>query len=98
MPRKLPAEQRLALHRANQEWHFKKRVRQRFGLTLSDRDVEHILWRIREDKPGVVFLAVGDDGRSAWRVKWRKVCMVVIFDHKTERLVTALPFKRWKWE
>lgn len=92
-----PAD-RFALYQANLAWHFKKRVRQRFGLELSDDDLADIVWRIQQDKPGVIFLATREDGRSAWRVKWRNVTMVVIFDHRAERLVTAYSYKKWKWE
>ncbi|MBI5770863.1 MAG: hypothetical protein HZA93_24005 [Verrucomicrobia bacterium] len=94
------AQLRRATHAMNQRWHFKKRVRQRFGLTLTDEDVATLVWRIKEDKPGVVFLAVRQRS-SAWRVVWKKgrhVTMVVIYDHRTEQLVTAYPFKKWKWE
>jgi hypothetical protein len=44
-----------------------------------------------------VFLALRRRS-SAWRIRWRKTTMVVIYDHRTEQLVTAFPFKKWKWE
>ena len=90
-------EDRLAQHRANQRRHFQKRLRQRFGLEVTDRDVASIVSRIKLDKPGVVFLAL-QRRSSAWRLKWRHQTLVVIYDHHTEQLVTAFPFKRWKWQ
>lgn len=95
MPRRPPAD--LARHRHNQLWHFKKRVRQRFRRELSDDDCADLLHRIKEDKPGVVFLQTNADRRSVWRVKWRGLVMVVVYDHRTECLVTAYKYKAWRW-
>ncbi|WP_414664895.1 hypothetical protein [Horticoccus sp. 23ND18S-11] len=97
MGRRLNAEERLLFHQGNQRWHFKKRVRQRFGLEILDHDIDWMVQRIKEDKPGVLFLALRRRS-SAWRLRWRKQTMVVIYDHRTEQLVTAFQYKRWKWE
>lgn len=97
MRRRLTSEQ-LALYRANQIWHFKKRVRQRFRRELTDADCAAILHRITEDKPGVLFLQVNRNGTSVWRVKWRRLLMVVVYDHRTESLVTAYKYNRWRWK
>lgn len=90
------AELRRAAHIANQRWHFKKRARQRLGLELLDDDCEEILDRIKRDKPGVIYLAVRR-GASAWRVRWRKKFMVVLFDHRTGQLVTCYKWQKWRW-
>lgn len=97
MARRSTAEDRLNTHIANQRWHFQKRVRKRFGLELREPDIDEMIERIRDDKPGVVFLALRRRS-SAWRLRWRHQTMVVIYDHTTEQLVTAYRFKRWKWE
>lgn len=94
---KLTPEEKLATHRFHQRRHFRQRARQRFGIELSDADLATIVWRIKQDKPGVVFLAL-QRRASAWRVKWRKKAMVVIYDHRTESVVTCYRFKKWKWE
>lgn len=97
MPRRqISPEEKLARHRANQRWHFRKRVWQRFGLEVTDHDIDGMIRRIKEDKPGVVFLALRRRS-SAWRLRWRKRTLVVIYSHHTEELVTAYPFKKWKW-
>lgn len=90
-------EERRATHALHQRRHFKLRALQRFGLELTDVDVATIVWRIRQDKPGVIFLALRGKA-SAWRVRWRKRTMVVIFNHTTEQLVTCYEYKKWKWE
>lgn len=95
-PRLTRAEQRRELHRANQLWHFKKRARQRLGFTFTDDDCAAILHKIKEDKPGVIYLATRH-GSSLWRVRWRKKFMVVAYDHRTQSLVTAYKYQPWKW-
>lgn len=97
MRRRYTAEERLRLHQGNQRYHFRKRVRQRFRLEICDHDIDDMVRRIKEDKPGVVFLGLSRRS-SAWRLRWRKRTLVVIYDHRTEQLVTAFPFKKWKWE
>lgn len=90
------AAERRATHAANQRWHFKKRLRQRFGLAVDDVAVATLAWRIRENKPGVLFLALRRRS-SAWRVKWQGHTLVVLYDHTTDQLVTAYSYKPWKW-
>ena len=97
MCRRFNREERLLIHQGNQRWHFKKRMRQRFGLEIFDNDIDAIVERIKEDKPGVVFLALRRRS-SAWRVRYRKRTIVVIYDHRTEQLVTAFRFQKWQWE
>lgn len=98
LPRLRPtAAERRATHAANQRWHFKKRLRQRFGLEVTDAEVATLAWRIRENKPGVLFLALRRRA-SAWRVRWLGRTLVVFFDHATEQLVTAYSYKAWKWK
>ena len=97
MRRRTTPEQ-LARHRANQVWHFKKRVRQRFKRELTDDEIADILRRIKEDKPGVIFLQLNRNGTSVWRIKWRGLLMVVVYDHRTESLVTAYKYNRRRWK
>ena len=84
-------------HRQNQEHHFKKRARQRLRLDISHEDYAEIAERIRQDKPGVVFLRHGRQGSTLWRVKWHGVYAVVVFDHRSDRIVTTWRYKRKPW-
>lgn len=91
------ARSRIDRHRTNQEHHFKKRARQRFHLVVSEADYAEITRHIKEDKPGVIFLNYGFGKRTLWRVRWRKRYIVVVFDHRTDRIVTAMKWRRRPW-
>ncbi|HTJ78530.1 MAG TPA: hypothetical protein VL357_06000 [Rariglobus sp.] len=91
------ARSRIDCHQANQEYHFKKRARQRFRLIVSEADYAEITLHIKEDKPGVIFLGYGYRHRTKWRVRWRKRYIVVVFDHHTDRIVTAMKYRRRRW-
>jgi len=96
MSRRRSAETRLQILREKQRRHFLVRARQRFGLELTDVHCAEILARIERDKPGVLFLGILG-WTSAWRVRWRKTTMVVLFDHHTNQLATCFKYKAWRW-
>lgn len=83
----------LEQHQANQEHHFRKRARRRLRLEVSQKDYAQLVAKIKENKPGVVFLRHGRPGSTVWRIRWRHRYIVAVFDHKTDRIVTT-----WRWK
>lgn len=86
-------EPALAAMKAAHEAHFIRRVLERFGVKLTpDR---YRLWvkRVEEVQHGTKFLGqCAERERTAWLLRVGGLRMRVIYDERTQCLVTALPY------
>jgi hypothetical protein len=83
-----PTQQQVA-----HELHFRQRAKERFGLKISSVQYLYLITKVTENLPGTKFIEhTPVPGRTMWRIRAGGVLMRVIFDHRTERLVTCLPY------
>lgn len=90
MPRLDPAAE-LARLAANHEWHFRKRIRERFGLKVSPERYRRWCRLVIDVGPGVKPAGSQGPDRSVWVVRLGGHEMRVVLDARTECLVTCLP-------
>lgn len=74
-----------------QEAHFIKRARQRFGLRISPERYRFLILKVKENYPGTKFVGHQPPHRTVWRIRAGGYVMRVVYDHRTDRLVTCLP-------
>lgn len=79
------------------EIHFKKRLRERYGIQMSDKEIEDVIQSIKDGKYGD--LAKGDTylkklnprgKRYIVKINFKDKNIWVLFCHSTSRLVTAI--------
>ncbi len=88
-------------HARAQEAHFIRRARQRFGLKITPERYAFLIRKVKENYPGTKFLGHQPPDRTLWMIRAGGYAMRVVFDHRTDRLVTCLevawqPLKKGK--
>lgn len=77
---------------AAHEHHFRQRVRERYGFTLSPRRYRYWIEKVEEVLPGTEFLHFGErPGRTIWKIRSGSYTLHVVYDETTRRLVTCFP-------
>ena len=72
--------------------HFKKRILQRYDLTLTDNDCEFLIGKIKNnDKKEVKFLAKQSNRITVHLVVYKNTEIVLVYDKLRKQVVTALP-------
>lgn len=72
--------------------HFKKRLLQRYNLTLTDTDCECLIGKIKNnDKKEVKFLAKQSNRITVHLVVYKNTEIVLVYDKMRKQIVTALP-------
>lgn len=81
----------LAATQAAQEKHFIRRAKERFGVDLSPTRYRSMLRKLENQEGEVKFIQHQPPNRTVWVMRVAGRMMRVVYDHTTERLVTALP-------
>lgn len=75
-----------------QRSHFKRRVFERYSLTINDGEYDFLVSRIRKnDKTVVKFLTKQSNRVSVHLLMYKDHEIVVVYDKERKSLVTALP-------
>ena len=83
----------LAARAAAQEAHFIRRVHERFGQKLTPQRYRLWVQRVEEVRHGTKFLGqCAERERTAWLIVVGGLRLRVIYDERTQCLVTALPY------
>ena len=91
-PAALRAHQALAADAAAHERHFRQRVRERYGFTLSPSRYRYWIEKVEEVLPGTEFRHFGErPGRTIWKIRSGSYTLHVVYDEITRRLVTCFP-------
>jgi hypothetical protein len=86
----LPSGPRAHAHR--QELHFMRRVRERYGLTVSPRQYRWWIEKVERVLPGTKFLRFGACAqRTFWSLRSGSYTVRVLYDESTRRLITCVP-------
>ena len=73
-------------------YHARRRAAERYGLTLTDADCRRITKRIRSGPPLSVRVGHGRERtRVVAAVRWKGEWVLVVYDAKTDYLITFLP-------
>lgn len=72
--------------------HFKKRVFERYNITITDNDYEYLVSKIKKnDKTVVKFLTKQTNRISIQLLTYKDYEIVVVYDKMRKQLVSALP-------
>ena len=75
-----------------QRSHFKRRVFERYSLTINDGEYDFLVSRIRKnDKTVVNFLTKQSNRVSVHLLMYKDHEIVVVYDKERKSLITALP-------
>lgn len=72
--------------------HFRRRVKQRYGLELSEKDANRISSMIPRD-PDVKELERLSNTKTRYRVRYRGRTLDVIYSTTSYSVITAIPFE-----
>lgn len=94
MPARIPdlSLKALIARQEAQEVHFCRRAKQRFGIKLTPERYRHLIRKVQDNLPGTKFLYHQPPDRTVWRIRAGGQPIRVVYDHRTDRLVTCLPF------
>jgi len=74
-----------------QKSHFSRRLKERYGIDLTQNMWESIISAIRKDKENAVHLEMRSNTRSVWSVVFQDEELFVVYDKSRNTLATALP-------
>ena len=74
--------------------HPQDRLEERFGLHLSQNDLNEMIQLIKTKAPGVKQLGSSMEIRVRYEVIWRGKRINVVYSPRAERIVTALPLEQ----
>jgi hypothetical protein len=80
--------------RESQIYHAKKRARQRFGLNLSEHQLEELARDVQAQK--FKFLERQSQRITVWLATIEEMEVVVVYDNKRQSVTTLIPYEWWK--
>lgn len=75
----------------NNRLHATRRAKERYGIDLSDADLAAIEEQVRSNAARPIGVSRTHEERTRYVVTWQDRIMLVIFDHRTDSLITFLP-------
>ena len=77
--------------RDSQKSHFRRRVFERYGITINEGEYEYLVSQIKKRTAQVTFLYKQSNRVSIHKIIYKQLSLVVVYDKLRKSLITALP-------